>query len=169
MSPTPAEERTAAMSNDHEVTLAHDPSRQYLRDSRAGVVKDSRQDQRVAARRYQQSQIIPNSLSLSQVTASHAHLSEMNAVEVLDSGLYGRKAKGGTHPKTRVQALSLSATTTAARKYEDTDWKKRRRQSEQVRVNLETGKPEQIDMLMERKNNYLALKQKYAGRDSDIA
>ena len=34
---------------------------------------------------------------------------------------------------------------------------------------MKTGKPEQIDMLMERKNNYMALKEKYSGKDSGIA
>jgi len=36
-------------------------------------------------------------------------------------------------------------------------------------MNDETGKLEQIDLLMERKNSYLALKRKYAGKDSDMA
>lgn len=35
-------------------------------------------------------------------------------------------------------------------------------------MNLETGKLEHIDMLMEKKNSYLALKQKYTGKDSDM-
>ena len=58
------------------------------------------------------------------------------------------------------------------RKYaggEDRDWKARRRISEQTRMNDVTGLLEQVDMLEVRKNEYLALKQKYTGKDSGLA
>ena len=34
---------------------------------------------------------------------------------------------------------------------------------------METGRPENIDLLMEKKNTYLAMKRKYTGLDSDIS
>lgn len=49
------------------------------------------------------------------------------------------------------------------------NWKEQRRTSEQMRMNDVTGRFEQVDLLEVKKNQYLALKQKYAGKDSGIA
>ena len=80
--------------------------------------------------------------------------------------LYGANIQ---NKQTRGKSLITKLSQSATQGKEAGNWKARRRQSEQTRLNEETGKLENIDLLMEKKNTYLALKRKYAGKDSDMA
>lgn len=78
------------------------------------------------------------------------------------SSLYGNEKPA----KNRFEHLKVSSS--GHRRQIDRNWKADRRQSEQTRVNEMTGETELIDVLKEKKDEYLALKKKYAGKDSSM-
>ena len=49
------------------------------------------------------------------------------------------------------------------------NWKAKRRQSEQTRINEASGFAEQVDLDELKNNKYLALKHKYTGKDSGMS
>lgn len=57
----------------------------------------------------------------------------------------------------------------ASGRKKDNSWKGRRRQSEKMRLNEATGLVEQFNKDEQKKNQYLVLKQKYAGKESGLA
>ena len=82
-----AEDQTAAISggDNDEVTLMHDASRQYL-DQNININETSSHADKVA-RRHQQSQFLAHNMSLSNVSASHAHFTDVPDAQEVDQPL----------------------------------------------------------------------------------